>query len=480
MQLRDLLMDITCEVRGDLGIEIQGIQYDSRKIQPGDLFFCISGFQVDGHQFAASAVEKGAVAVVVNRWLPELQAVQILVENTRIGMAQISANYYDNPSRKMKVIGVTGTNGKTTTTYMIKKICEHSGLKVGLMGTIVNLIGDEEIHTERTTPESMDLQRLLWEMQSKCCDIVVMEVSSHSLALHRVYGVDFDVAVFTNLTQDHLDFHGTLENYRDAKAKLFAMSKVSVINEDDGAAQTMVDASAGRVLTYGMGENADLRAVKVNLSAKGTEFCTTIQGKEICFATKIPGAFTVYNSLAAVGAALAVDIPIADIQQGLRQLGGVQGRCEVLNTKGKEYRIILDYAHTPDGLENIIKAVRGFAKGRVITVFGCGGNRDSEKRPIMGKIAVELSDYVIITSDNPRFEKPEDIIADIEEGAKDHAGRYEIVVDRIAAIRKAMASARKDDVILLAGKGHETYQEIKGVKHHFDEKEIVEKLLREF
>lgn len=479
MQLKDLLTDLTYEIRGDQSVEIQGIQYDSRKIEPGDLFFCISGFQVDGHQFAASAVEKGAVALLVNRWLPELHVVQILVENTRLAMAQISANYYDNPSKKMKVIGITGTNGKTTTTYMIKNICEHSGMKVGLMGTIMNFIGQEEIQTERTTPESMDLQKLLWEMQTKGCDLVVMEVSSHSLALHRVYGVDFDVAVFTNLTQDHLDFHGTLENYRDAKAKLFAMSQCSVINSDDKAAQTMIDASAGRVMTYGMGEHADLRAVKIALSAKGTEFCTAIEGKEVRFATKIPGAFTVYNSLAAVGAALAVEIPVSDIQQGLKKLGGVQGRCEVLDTKSKEYRIILDYAHTPDGLTNIIKAVKGFAKRRVITVFGCGGNRDSEKRPIMGKIAVELSDYVIITSDNPRFEKPEDIISDIEKGVQEHRDKYEIVVDRIAAIRRAMTIAQKDDIILLAGKGHETYQEIKGVKHHFDEKEIVEKLLRE-
>ena len=478
MILRELLKGIdVLRTEGSLDVDINEIFYDSRQVTPGSLFFCIEGFKADGHEFAPKAVEKGAVAVLLQRdvELPD-GVTKVFVEDTRRSMGYISSAFYGNPTENMILFGVTGTNGKTTTTYMIKSILEQSGRKTGLIGTITNMIGSRKIPAERTTPESPDLQRLFHEMRKENVDAVVMEVSSHSLELSRVAGCVFDVGIFTNLTQDHLDFHGTIENYREAKAKLFKQSRMAVINVDDEHGRIILDRLDGHSFTYGIYKPADIFARDIEITAEGVSFNLHILGGKIGVNLRIPGIFSVYNALAAASACYAAGISLSDIQAGLEGIRGVPGRFELLDT-GTDYSVILDYAHTPDGLENILKTARDLTQGRIVTLFGCGGDRDSAKRPLMGEVTGKYSDFCIVTSDNPRSEEPMKIIYDILPGLKKTGCPYIVIEDRRQAIEYALKNARKDDVIILAGKGHETYQQIKGKTIHFDEKEIVAEIL---
>ena len=448
------------------------------RLGPAICFFCISGFETDGHKYAKDAQKAGAAALVVTRELKDVNAVQVLVADDRQAMAMAAARFFGNPADTMKMIGVTGTNGKTTTTYMLKSIAEAAGMKVGLIGTIQNMVGEEVLPAVHTTPESVELQRLLARMKREGCEMVVMEVSSHSLFLKRVAGIRFDVGIFTNLSQDHMDFHKTWQNYVDAKRILFSQSETAVINVDDAAAADMINAAKNELIRFGVQNNAELKPENIRLTAEETSFDVRTGGKKTHMRIPIPGMFTVYNALGAIGAAAAVLISGDAIARGLKAMRPVAGRFEPLDTRGGDYSIILDYAHSPDSLENTLKTIREFAKGRIVTVFGCGGNRDRVKRPIMGRIAGAYSDFAIVTSDNPRFEEPCAIIEEIEAGMTAGAP-YICIENRREAIHYAMKNAQSKDVILLAGKGHETYQEICGVKHDFDEKVVVGEILDE-
>ena len=473
MKLRDLLKNINVlETNVSLDTDISGVYYDSRKVQQGGLFVAITGFSADGNRFIPTALSKGAIAVVTAK-KPEGDVPYVLVDNDRLALAKLGINWYGSPAESMTLIGVTGTNGKTSTTLLLKQVLETCiGARVGLIGTMSNLIGHEEIPTERTTPESFDLQELFARMRDAGCTHVVMEVSSHALTLDRVGGVHFDVAAFTNLTEDHLDFHKTMDAYCDAKAELFARCDKAVINVDDNYAPRMLERAKCDVLRTSA-YDAEVYAKDAVLHSEGVAFTAVHGGEEVAVSLPIPGKFTVYNALSVMGIAHQLGISLADSAAALRNAQGVKGRMEVVPTPGKDYSVLIDYSHTPDALENVISSVQDFCQGRVITVFGCGGDRDPIKRPIMGEIGVKLSDIAVITSDNPRTEDPEAIIRDIVAGVKEAYGMYKVVCDRRAAIRYAMDIAEKDDIIILAGKGHETYQEINGVKYHLDEREEV-------
>ena len=479
MKLADLLQGVAVVKSNlDLQTEIENVCYDSRKVTPGSLFVAVAGFVTDGNRFISMALEKGAAAVVTAVQPPE-DIPYILVESDRLALAQIGANFYGQPAKAMQLIGVTGTNGKTSSTLLLKHILEETcGAKVGLIGTMENLIGNESVPTERTTPESLDLQALFARMRDAGCSHVIMEVSSHALALERVGGVEFTVAAFTNLTEDHLDFHKTMENYCDAKALLFARSQKCVANRDDAWFERICAPAKSPVLTTSAKEEAGLYATDAQLHADGVEFTANYAGLQQKISLPIPGTFTVYNALTALGCALQLGVSLADAAAALKSAKGVKGRVEVVPTPGKPYTVLIDYAHTPDGLENVLRSVRGFCRGRLIAVFGCGGDRDPIKRPIMGRIGAEIADISIITSDNPRTEEPMGIIRDILAGLEEK-NNYEVIENRPNAIRHAMDIAKKHDIIVLAGKGHETYQEINGVKHHLDEREVVAQYLEE-
>ncbi len=478
MILKDLIMDLN-EVRvvGPLNTEIVSIHYDSRQVEAGSLFFCIEGYKEDGHDYAVDAVGKGAQVVVINRdiLLPD-GVIKVFVPDTRLAMGMMAKAFFGRPSEKMCLIGVTGTNGKTTTTYLVKSILEQWGKKVGLIGTITNLIGDRKLASQKTTPESMDLHKLFRDMIEEDVEVVVMEVSSHSLQLKRVVGCTFNVGIYTNLTQDHLDFHITLENYRNAKAKLFEQSLEAIINVDDESGRVIKNQIKCPVRTYGIQEPADIYARDLEITAMGVSFVIYHEKKPISIHLKTPGIFSVYNAMGAAAACLSLGVPAELIQKGLESVRGVSGRFERLET-GTDYSVILDYAHTPDGLENILKTAKGMTKGRIITLFGCGGDRDAFKRPIMGEIAGRYSDHCIVTSDNPRTEDPMRIISDIIPGIKKTACPYVVIENRREAIAYALENCLKEDVLILAGKGHETYQLIQGMTYPFDEKEIVAEIL---
>ncbi len=480
MKLQELLKGVrVLEMTASPETEITDIANDSRKVKKNSLFFAISGFATDGNRFLPMALEKGA-AVIVTAKRPEIPAPYVLVESDRLAMAQIAGNFYGNPARAMTMVGITGTNGKTSSTLLLKQVLEKTrGAKVGLVGTMENLIGEEVIPTCRTTPESIELQALFAKMRDAGCQYVVMEVSSHALTLERVGGVHFDVAAFTNLTEDHLDFHKTMEAYCAAKAELFRRCDKGVLNRDDHWFEEMRKNATCEILTTSVGHEAGLRAENLELRADGVAFTAVMGEKKVPVSLGIPGRFTVYNALTVLGAAVALGIDLEDAAAALATAQGVKGRVEVAATPGQPFTVLIDYAHTPDGLENVLSSVRDFCKGRLISVFGCGGDRDPIKRPIMGKIGVSLSDFTIITSDNPRTEDPMAIIRDIVKGVSETDGAYTVIEDRRKAIRFAMDKAQKDDIIVLAGKGHETYQEICGVKHHLDEREEIAAHLEE-
>lgn len=474
MKLKELMQGIpVLEGTVDGNTEIDSICYDSRKAGKNSLFVAISGFASDGNRFIPMALSKGAVAVVTAK-KPEGEVPYLLVENDRLALALLGCNFYGHPARCMTVIGVTGTNGKTSSTLILKQVlekCLHA--KVGLVGTMANLIGDEVLPTERTTPESFELQGLFAKMRDAGCTHVVMEVSSHAISLERIGGIHFTVAAFTNLTEDHLDFHKTMDAYCDAKAELFRRCDQAVINLDDEYAPRILAAAKCPVLTTGISSQADLRAEGEELHAEGVRFTACFGNEREAVSLPIPGRFTVYNALTVMGIALRLGISLKDCAAALESAEGVKGRVEVVPTPGTPYSILIDYAHTPDGLENVLTSVRDFCKGRLIAVFGCGGDRDPMKRPIMGSIGVKCSDIAVITSDNPRTEDPMAIIGDILKGVGEADGAYIVIEDRRRAIQYAMDIAKKDDIIVLAGKGHETYQDIGGKKIHLDEREEV-------
>ena len=480
MKITDVLKNIPVLAwHCDPEAEVTGICYDSRRVTPGCAFAAVRGFAADGHRFIPAAAAAGA-ALILAEEPPTVEVPYVLIENSRRAMAQAAANFYGNPQKKPKMVGITGTNGKTTTTHLLKTVLETAGYKCGRIGTNGIKIGDRHIPGQRTTPESCDLFALLAEMVAAGCTHVLMEVSSHSLVLDRVFGITFDVAAFTNLTQDHLDFHGDMESYYRAKALLFDRCRVGVINVDDAygrrlwqeyPAQSFVTCSAE-------GDDALLTAKNVLLRADRVQF-EAVCGTDIArVRLGIPGQFSVYNALTVIGCSLCLGLTLEDVAAGLQQAKGVLGRAEVVPAD-TDYTILIDYAHTPDSMEKILRCVRPGTPGRVIALFGAGGNRDAAKRPIMGQVGGMLADICVLTSDNPRDEDPLEIIRQVESGAKGHHAKLHIVPDRREAIAYAMQLAKKGDALLLLGKGHETYQEIGGKQLHLDEREEVARILQE-
>ena len=467
------------KIIGDKNISVTGIEHDSRKVKPGNLFVCFEGVHVDGHNFIDQAIENGAVAILTAKKKFFSDKISALIIPDMKFLSIIVPYFYDYPSKNFRVIGITGTNGKTTTTYLIREILMAAGYKVGLIGTIQMMIGDEIFPVKNTTPNVIDLQHTLYEMSEKKVDYVVMEVSSHALAENRIAGIEFDTAIFTNLTQDHLDYHKTMENYRDAKAKLFEIvsragskqNKNAIINFDDDAGKFMAEHTTCNKISYGIEKISDLRAENVKISADGTNFNVG----DLNLNLHVTGIFNVYNVLAAIGATLAEKISPDVIKSALENFKSVAGRFEKIFAD-IPFTIIVDYAHTPDGVKNVLQTARQITKNKIITVFGCGGDRDNSKRPIMGRIAAELSDIVIATSDNPRTENPEKILQQIEVGVKEKIGDkpFELIVDRKSAIFRAVEIARAGDIILILGKGHENYQILKDKTIHFDDREVAQ------
>jgi len=457
-------------------VEIMGLTDDSRKVQPGMLFACIRGDHFDGHTVAQRVLEQGAAAILVDHDLG-LGERQILTEDTRTLYGKLCAAWFDHPERKLHFIGVTGTNGKTTITNVIKHILTESGYTVGLIGTIQNEIGNRVIHTDNTTPFIYDLMALYAEMVQGGCDYVVMEVSSFGLVQQRIGDTHFDVAVFTNLTQDHLDYHGDMEHYYQAKKLLFDCCDKAVIDIDDDYGKRLAEEVTCSVTSYGSNDKADFYADAMKLHADETTFWLCYGDKSWMLQMHLTGMFNVSNALAATAVCYTLGLPMKRILKSLETCTGVRGRCEVIPT-GRDFTVICDYAHTPDAVENILHSVKAYTKGRLICLFGCGGNRDATKRSKMAAAAAKYADFLVITSDNPRDEKPEAIIDDILAGLTDCDVPYEVVVDRKEAILRSMILAEKDDVIVLAGKGHEDYQILSGGVHiHMDEREIVKAYL---
>lgn len=488
MELKKLLIGIeNFKTKGDMELDIKKVACNSKKVTPNSLFIAIKGYDFDGHEYIEEAVANGAVAVMLDMSadfkkikMPKDVTV-IITDDTRKALARVSCNFFGNPSRYFKLIGVTGTKGKTTTTYMIKSILEKAGYKVGLIGTIANYIGEDCLgFSDRTTPESLELQELFYKMARQKVDYVVMEVSSQSLKLNRVEGTNFDYAIFTNLYKDHISLkeHTDMNEYFESKLKLFQMTPKGFVNSDDFRCNKIINGAKNcDIKTYAVDNKADLLAKDITITNISVDFKVKIANKNERIKVNIPGRYSVYNALAAISFANSVGIDAEKIKEGLENIV-VPGRNELVPNK-EELAIMIDYAHTAESLENILQATKTYTPGRVICVFGCGGDRDKEKRPRMGEVAGRLADYSIVTSDNPRTEKPEDIIAEIEKGIAKTKGKYEVIVDRRKAIEKAIKMMNKRDIIILAGKGHEVYQEVNGEKRPFDEREIVKEILGE-
>jgi len=473
MKLSQLLEDVEYQGTAPEG-DIIFITDDSRRVSPGCLFVCVKGRHFDGHTMAARALEAGAICVVAERNTgasPEL-----LVKNSREAYALLCAAFYGHPARKLSLVGVTGTNGKTTTSILLKKIFDSAGYRTGLVGTNMNMVGREEFPAALTTPDPWELQGLFSKMAQAGCTHCFIEVSSQALDQQRVAGLKFSAGIFTNLTQDHLDYHGSFEAYRQAKQTLFSQCELAIVNIDDEAGPQMLQHSNAIPVTYSLSSNnADYTAKNLSLRADGVSYELVSRGMIGRVKFGVPGAFSVYNSLAAACTALELGLELKQVLPALAESGGVKGRMEVVPTN-TPYTVIIDYAHSPDGLENVLDALRETTTGRLITVFGCGGDRDRAKRPIMGRIAAERSDIAIVTSDNPRSEDPEAIIADILEGMPKNKAHVITQPDRKLAIAQALKKAREGDVVLLAGKGQETYQILATGRIDMDEREIVKEL----
>ncbi len=473
MKLKDLFKGVDIlQMTADPELEITGVCCDSRLLKKGEVFVAISGYATDGNRYIPMAMEKGAAAVVTMK-KPELDVPYVLVAYDRMAMAAVGTNFYGCPAQKLKIIGVTGTNGKTSVTWLLKQVLEKTtGSKVGLIGTVENDLGNEIIPSVRTTPQSIELQAMFARMVDAGCQYAVMEVSSHAIDQDRSGGIHFAVAAFTNLTQDHLDYHKTMENYCRTKAEIFHHCDKAVVNYDDSWYESIIENSQADILTTSAKNKAGIYAENVTLHADGVAFTAVCGDRSAQVQIPIPGKFTVYNVLTVLGCAVQLGISLTEAAEALKTVKGVKGRVEVVSTPGKNYTVLIDYAHTPDSLENVLASVRDFCKGRLIAVFGCGGDRDTKKRPLMGGIGVRLADLAVITSDNPRTEAPMTIISDVVAGVGT-ADNYVVRENRADAIKYAMDIAKKDDIIVLAGKGHETYVEIMGIKHHFDEREVV-------
>lgn len=482
MNLKNILIGIDgIKAKGNIDIEINGIDSNSKNIKPGYMFIAISGFSSDGHDFIQNAIDNGASVIVAENTdkvkkanIPD-DITLIISENTRKFLALSSCNFYNSPSKKFKLIGITGTKGKTTTTFMIKEILEKAGKKVGLIGTVATYINGNKIgDSDRTTPESLELQKLFNKMVEEKVEYVVMEVSSQSLKLHRVDGCEFDLVAFTNFSEDHISEkeHPDMQDYFQSKLKLFNMCKTGFVNIDDLQGNKIPKMFPENDITgYGIDNSGTFLAKDITITNSYVDFKVKITDRNERVKVDIPGRFTVYNALCAICICKKLGIDAENIKTALEKIK-VPGRSEMVENK-LEIPIMIDYAHSPESLENILRAVKSYTRGRVISVFGCGGDRDTRKRPLMGEISGKIADYTIITSDNPRTEKPEEIVKQIEKGITKTKGKYEVIVDRKKAIEKAIKMANKNDIIVLAGKGHEPYQEINGVKHPFDERIIV-------
>lgn len=466
-------------IEGAAKRNISRIVYDSRRAVPESLFVCIDGYKTDGHKFIQSALDNGATTLLVQKNISAPENVTVIrVPDTRYALAHVSAAYFNHPSKYFTLLGVTGTKGKTTITYMIKSILEQAGQTVGVIGTVANIIGSEKIPAQRTTPESLELQELFESMKDKGANTVVMEVSSQGLKLNRVAASCFDIGVFTNLSKDHIggNEHPDMEDYLKSKIKLFSMAARGLVNIDSEYAKRVIDESKCPIMTFGVLNKADIIAQNITTHANGVGFFVKTPWFNCPIEVSVPGAFSVYNALSAIGITGMMGIAPEYIANGLKDIH-IPGRAEIVPTPGKSYTVMIDYAHTPDSLRNILSTVKEFVPNRLISVFGCGGDRDRGKRPQMGRISGEIADITIITSDNPRTEEPRSIIKDIEDGIKQTKGQYSIIQDRTDAIRKAMEIAEDGDIIVLAGKGHETYQIFKDKTIHYDEREIVKDIL---
>ena len=490
MELKNILSGIEgLKSNGNLDIDIKNIKNNSKDVKDGDLFIAIKGFDFDGHKCIKEAIDNGAKVIVAQENEIDKKIIKeisedvtlVLAKDTRYALAIIACNFYKNPSKKFKLIGVTGTKGKTTTTYMIRDILQKQGIKVGLIGTVASYVNDKKIaENENTTPESIQLQEIFSKMVEEECEAVVMEVSSQSLKLDRVAGCDFDIGIFTNFAEDHISTkeHSDMEDYFNSKVKLFKMCKKGFVNADDVyAAMVPKLVPECQFSTYGIDNYCDLLAKDITVTNQYVDFKVKLGDKNERIKVSIPGRFSVYNSLAAIAVALQFGCSTEVIKECLLNIR-VPGRSELVDNK-LGLTIMIDYAHTPESLEKILSSVKIYTKGRVISVFGCGGDRDKNKRPMMGEVSGRVADYTIITSDNPRTEEPAEIVKDIEEGIKKTNGKYECIVDRIEAIKKAIKMANKRDIIILAGKGHEQYQEINKKRYPFDESKIVNEIIDE-
>lgn len=479
MELQTLLTSIPAYKTSDnIAIEINSIEQDSRKVAFGTLFVCIDGELVDGHKFAEQAVANGAAAILAEKKL-DVAVPVIYVGDTKRAMAILADRFYNSPSQKMKIVGVTGTNGKTTVTHLIEQIVRDTGTETGLIGTMYRKIGQTILETKNTTPDSLTLQKTYQDMQNAGVETVAMEVSSHALVQGRVYGTDFDIAVFTNLSQDHLDYHKTMEEYAYAKSLLFAQlgnsysskrPKYAIINQDDKAGKRMKTATAAPMVTYGIDESADFHATAIKVTSSGTVFDLHAPSGDFKVAIKMIGKFSIYNALAALAATSVLGIPLEAAIHSLEKVAGVSGRFELVNA-GQDFTVIVDYAHTPDGLLNVLSTINEFKQKRVFAIVGCGGDRDKGKRPKMANIALKYATDAIFTSDNPRSEDPEVIIQDMLTGI-DQGADYKVKVDRREAIEYAVNEASAGDVILIAGKGHETYQLVGDKVLDFDDRVV--------